>query len=270
MENAEPEAPFRAVDDIGIRVPRTAMTEVDPEVQAMVMRLAGITRGAGIVMAAREIKADPTSTLRTILALLRLLVFGRAQQTIDEVKATAPRLGCKSGCAWCCYQNVEVTIPEAILVAAHIAADDPRRQRIAEAAATLGGLDDSARRRAGKPCPLLVDNRCSVYDDRPLMCRGMMAADAEGCRSVFEAGVTGEGSTSIEFYPMAQYFMLGDQAGMRGILKDMGLQHEPVEMTRAVAAILADPDIVERWLARECAFGPDVVLADETEPAPAP
>lgn len=269
MDKAELEAPFRAVDDIGVRLPR-AMTEVDPDVQAMVMRLAGITRGAGIVMAAREIKADPTGALRTILAVLRLLVFGRAQQTIDEVTANAPRLGCKSGCAWCCYQNVEVTIPEAILIAAHIAADDPRRASIAEAAATLGGLDHAARQRTGKPCPLLVDNRCSVYADRPLMCRGMMAAEAEGCRRAHAAAVAGSGPLPIEIFPAAQYFMLGDQAGMRGILKDMGLQYDLVEMTRAVAAILADPDIVERWLARERAFGPEMVLAEQSELAPAP
>jgi len=261
MDKAEPEAPFRAVDDIGVRA-SPAVPEVDPALHAMVMRLAGITRGAGIVMAAREIKADPNGALRTILALLRLLVFGRAQQTIDEVETAAPRLGCNSGCAWCCYRNVEVTIPEAILIAAHIVADDPRRQGIAEAAATLGGLDVNARRRAGKPCPLLVDNRCSVYEDRPLMCRGMMAADSDDCRSAYEATVAGQESAPIELYPVPQYFMLGDQAGMRGILKDMGLQYDLVEMTRAVAAILADPDIVERWLARERAFGPGITLVD--------
>lgn len=269
MDKAEPEAPFRAVDDIGVRLPQ-AMTEVEPALQAMVMQLAGITRGAGIVMAAREIKADPTSALRTILVVLRLLVFGRAQHTIDEVTANAPRLGCKTGCAWCCYQNVEVTIPEAILIAAHIAAGDPRRAAIAEAAATLGGLDDAARQATGKPCPLLVENRCSVYADRPLMCRGMMAADAEGCHRAHDAAVAGQGPMTVEVFPAVQYFMHGDQAGMRGILKDMGLQYDLVEMTRAVAAILADPDLVERWLARERAFGLEMVLTEQSAPAAAP
>jgi hypothetical protein len=63
--------------------------------------------------------------------------------------------------------------------------------------------------------------------------------------------------------------MFGDQAGMRGILKDMGLQYDLVEMTRAVAAILADPDIVERWLQRQRAFGPEMVLDEQEQPAPA-
>lgn len=265
-EPEEIETPFRAVDDIGIRVP-AAFTEIDPAVKGLVKRLAGITRGAGIVMAAREIQADPTTPLRTVLAVLRLLVFGRAQQTIDEVTANAPQLGCKAGCAWCCYQNVEVTIPEAILIAAHLAGpDDPRRARVAEAAASLAGLDADARRRTGKPCPLLVDNRCSVYEDRPLMCRGLMAADGEACRRAYDPA--GDGDAPLALYPLAQYFILGDQAGMRGILKDMQLQHDRVEMTGAVAAILADPDIVERWLGREKAFGSDMVLAEQPEPSP--
>jgi len=267
MEPAEEDVPFRAVDDIGVRR-ASGLPAPETAVQATVARLAGITRGAGIVMAAREIRADPNGALRTILAVLRLLVFGRAQQTIDEVTANAPRLGCKAGCAWCCHQNVECTIPEAILIAAHIGPDDPRRARIIEAAAKLGGLDEPARRRAGKPCPLLVDNRCSVYDDRPLMCRGMMAADAAGCRRAHESALAGAPELPVEIFPLVQYFMLGDQAGMRGILKDMGLQHDLVEMTRAVAAILLDPDIVERWLARERPFGPGIVLAEQ-EPVPA-
>jgi Fe-S-cluster containining protein len=268
MDKAEEiETPFRAVDDVGVRLP-ASFREIDPAVKAVVKRLAGITRGAGIVMAAREIQADPTGPLRTILAVLRLLVFGRAQQTIDEVTQNAPQLGCKAGCAWCCHQNVEVTVPEAILIAAHLAGeDDPRRARVAAAAATLGGLDAEARRRAGKPCPLLVDNRCSVYEDRPLMCRGLMAADADACRRAYDPA--GAGDAPLAIYPLAQYFILGDQAGLRGILKDMLLQHDRVEMTKAVAAILADPDIVERWLAREPAFGPEMVLADESDPAAA-
>ena len=268
MDKAEEiETPFRAVDDIGVRLP-ASVTDIDPAVKDIVMRLAGVTRGAGLVMAAREIRADPASPLRTILAVLRLLVFGRAQQTIDEVKASAPKLGCKAGCAWCCYQSVEVTIPEAILIAARLAAeDDPRRTRVAEAAATLGGLDAEARRRTGKPCPLLVDNRCSVYEDRPLMCRGLMAADDEACRRAYDPA--GPGETPAAIFPVAQYFILGDQAGLRGMLKDMQLQYDRVELTRAVAAILADPGIVDRWLAREPAFGADIVLPEQGAPVPA-
>ena len=230
---------FRAVDDIGIRVP-LSQPAIEPEAEAVVARLAGITRGAGIVMAAQEIAADPTSALRTILGILKLLVFGRAQQTIDEVTANAPQLGCKSGCAWCCYQPVEVTIPEAILVAAQLtAASDPRRAKMFDAADS-GANPGGRERRAARACPLLVDGKCSVYDDRPLMCRSIFATDGEQCRRSYVAALSGGETVPIEQFALAQYFMLGDQAGLRGILKDMRLQYDLVELSEAVSAILRD------------------------------
>lgn len=254
VQAVEEEIPFRAVDDIGVRVPTGVA--IDPEIDARVKLFAGILRGAGIVMAAREIAADPSSKLRTVLALLKVLVFGRAQQTIDEHMASAPRLGCKSGCAWCCHQSVEVTIPEALLVAAQLLDPaDPRRAAMLANATAFRGLDERQRRRTGTPCALLVDNRCSVYDDRPLMCRAMMAPDAEGCRSAHAAGLAGAPVPPVELYVVAQYYMLGDQSALRGILKDMGLQHDLVELTQAVAAILEDPTLIERWLAGERIFG---------------
>jgi Fe-S-cluster containining protein len=271
MQDAD-QTPFRAIDDIGLRLPFGMTPPVDAELEAMVKRLAGVTRGAGLVMAAREIAADPSSTLRTVLALLKLLVFGRAQQTIDEVTAGATRLGCKSGCAWCCHRSVEATIPEAILVAAHLADPaDPRRRRILENAERFRGLDERERRRTGTPCALLAeDNTCSVHDDRPLICRAMMATDAEGCRQAHLAALEGEDSP-VELFLNAQYVIRGDQAGMRGILRDMGLQDDSVELTQAVAAILRDPALVDRWLERERVFGPELAppLLPEAEAVPA-
>jgi Fe-S-cluster containining protein len=263
MDSAAPsEAPhFRAIDDIGIRIPASQPT-IEPNVKALVAQLAGITRGAGIVMAAQEIAADPTSGLRTVLGILKLLVFGRAQQTIDELIASAPKLGCKDGCAYCCYQSVEVTIPEAILVAANLADPaDPRRSTVMETARALKGLTEQKRRRTGRPCPLLVDGKCSVYDDRPLMCRGFFAAESAHCRAAHTAATTGGPDAPVEMFPLAQYFVLGDQAGLRGILKDMRLQYDLVELTQAVAALIEDPSLIDSWLAGETIFGPEMVRA---------
>jgi len=252
---------FRAIDDIGIRMPMS-MAAVEPEVREFVSRLAGITRGAGIVMAAQEIAADPTGALRTVLGVLKLLVFGRAQQTIDDVIANAPKLGCKDGCAYCCYQTVEVTIPEAILVAATLADPaDARRSTVIETAAALTGLSEEDRRRTGRPCPLLVDGKCSVYDNRPLMCRGLFATESAQCRAAHVAAISGGADAPVEIFALAQYFTLGDQAGLRGILKDMRLQYDLVELTQAVAAFLKNPDLIERWLAGETIFGPEMVRA---------
>jgi len=261
MEQQAPEALFRSVEDIGIRVPAAMPQPVDAALTKLVEQIAGTTRGAGIVIAAQEVAADPSAKLKTVLALLKLLGFGRAQQTIDQTLADAPKVGCREGCAHCCYQCVEVTIPEALLVAAHLADPaDPRRQALLARTEALASESKQERRRSGRPCPLLVDNRCSVYADRPLMCRSVLAADAEGCRAALESIWAGGPDLPVEQFLTAQYLMLGDQAGIRGILKDMGLQHDLVELTEAVAAILRDPGIIERWIAGERAFGPDVMI----------
>lgn len=277
-EAAADDLPFRAIDDIGVRVPPGVT--LPAELESTVKHLAGLTRGTGIVMAAKAVAADPTpaGTLRTVLSLLKALVFGRAQQTIDEVVADAPKLACKSGCAWCCYQSIEATIPEAILVAIELGAPhDPRRAAVLANAQAFRGLGEGERRRTGKPCALLVDKSCSVYENRPLMCRAMMAGDADQCRAAHQAAVAGKPDLPVELFLFAQYFILGDQAGMRGILRDMGLQDDLVELTQAVAAILGDPGIVDRWLAGERVFGPEMAppalreeLAARQPPQPVP
>jgi Fe-S-cluster containining protein len=260
MHDAQ-ETPYRAMDDIGVRVPRSMPQPVAPALKEAVDRLAGATRATGIVAAAQQVARDPASKLPAVLALLKILGFGHAQETIDEVIAEAPKIGCGAGCAHCCYQNVEATIPEAILVAAHLAdPSDPRRDAVLTAAAARRRMSDKQRRRAGRACPLLIDNRCSVYEDRPLMCRAMLAVDGDQCGAALASILAGGEEKQIEQFTTVQYYVLGDQAGIRGICKDMGLQYDLVELTDAVAAILRDPTLPERWIAGERAFVPSAIL----------
>ena len=258
QQQAQP--PYRPIDDIGVRLPRS-LPDPDPTLRAAVHHQAGVSRGTAIIAAAQEVARDPSAELRTVLALLKVLGFAHAQQTIDQVIADAPKVGCGAGCAHCCYQSVEVTIPEAILIALHLAdPSDPRRQRVLDAAAARRHMSRKRRRQLGRACPLLVDKRCSVYEDRPLMCRSMLAVDGEQCGASLASVLAGGEETPIEQFVNAQYLVLGDQAGMRGLCKDMGLQHDLVELTDAVAAILRDPTLVDRWIARQRVFGADTIV----------
>ena len=92
------------------------------------------------------------------------------------------------------------------------------------------------------------------------MCRSVLAADAEGCRAALESIWAGGPDLPVEQFVTVQYLVLGDQAGIRGICKDMGLQHDLVELTEAVAAILRNPGIIEGWVAGERVFGPEMTI----------
>lgn len=72
---------------------------------------------------------------------------------------------CRAGCSQCCGVRFGVFAVEATRVAAaltRLAHDDPRLRARVRAQA------DDPRHGA---CALLVDGRCSVYDERPLICR---------------------------------------------------------------------------------------------------
>ncbi|MEM8883390.1 MAG: YkgJ family cysteine cluster protein, partial [Planctomycetota bacterium] len=91
-----------------------------------------------------------------------------------EQAPTRDRWACAAGCAHCCFLRVEVTEAEVErilpLVTPAIAV------RVREQAARPG-----ARRR----CALLgPDDRCLVYEQRPVRCRAHVSSDVGLCESV--------------------------------------------------------------------------------------
>jgi len=82
------------------------------------------------------------------------------------VARTPAAFACAAGCSACCHARFSVFAVEAAPIRqalARLAVDDPAlRARVRDQA------DDPAHRDR---CALLVDGRCSVYGERPLICR---------------------------------------------------------------------------------------------------
>ncbi len=212
-----------------------------------------------------------------MLDIMGASILPQAENTIAEFVAAA-EVQCRAGCSFCCHQNVDVTIPEAILVALQLGDEaDPRRTAILAAADAFRDLDDDTRIATGKPCPLLVDHRCSVYNVRPINCRSFTSPDATNCHESMrrlEAGeVTGESPLPIEVYVVLRFLCGGEQAAIRGICRDLGLQADIVELTQTVAAIIRDPMLIERWASGEQVFTARCIFSRRrfrSAPAPAP
>jgi uncharacterized protein len=103
----------------------------------------------------------------------------RVDQHFDEAVRRSPEsFACRAGCDRCCDQRFSVFEVEAAPIRAALIelerTDPALRQRIREQ-----GRDDEAT-----SCALLVDRRCSVYEQRPLICRShglpIAVPDAEG------------------------------------------------------------------------------------------
>lgn len=134
--------------------------------ERMQMRIEEHTRSLplGYAEAAEEaMNQIPTMNARAAIKLNKIY------SVLDEYsELRAPHVACKQGCDDCCHMNLQITSLEAerIEKAAGRKAKVPR-------ANTFHKPD----RYAGVPCPFLKDRACSIYADRPLMCRAHASFD---------------------------------------------------------------------------------------------
>lgn len=173
-----------------------------------------------------------------------------------ENQPPASPIHCRAGCSHCCHMRVHVTAPEALVIALFIRERfsqieiDDLRLRLIEADDITRGMTDEEHGRAGISCPLLLDDLCSVYDARPLECRGYVSMDVEACR---------EASKDYEAWNVPMYFsqysiFKNVQVGLLAALVGAGYNFELLELTAALRIALSTTDIAERWLAGENVF----------------
>jgi Fe-S-cluster containining protein len=178
--------------------------------------------------------------------------------------APAGSVACKAGCAHCCYQPVAVTVPEALAVVEHLkhrlsAAELARvANRVAEAHARSSPSRPVAERFSPEhPCPFLEAGQCSVYEVRPLSCRGMNSRDASGCETVLrdpERRAQYHSQKNAGFsHAQPIRAVLSISAGLQLALSEVyQLDARPVELTAAVHLLLSGPEsLAARWISGE-------------------
>jgi len=95
------------------------------------------------------------------LANYRLFV-SRVDELCERInRQFADRISCRAGCSGCCRHLTLFPVEAAALVVALAALPVPSRRILT----TRGELP------ADGPCPLLQDDRCLAYADRPIICR---------------------------------------------------------------------------------------------------
>lgn len=115
---------------------------------------------------------------------------------VDELTAKlstryASHLVCQAGCSGCCHHHLSVFPIEADAVREAIAALPEQDRSVIEQQARKV----IEREAKGEPvaCPLLVENRCSIYEARPLICR------TQGLPLLLEAE---DGEQEVDFCPL--------------------------------------------------------------------
>lgn len=178
-------------------------------------------------------------------------------------RAANGRVACTPGCDHCCHQSVGVTMAEALTIADHvIETRSPEelatlKQRLASARERTRGLSADERYSPNHPCPFLESSRCTIYEVRPLSCRGMNSLDAQACASILRDPdaharflATGEGAPAF-LEPIRAFHAVS--AGLQLSLSELfGLDMLPLDLTAAIDALLEnDAAIALRWLRGE-------------------
>jgi hypothetical protein len=131
------------------------------------------------------------------------------------------------------------------------------------------GLASAERFSPAHPCVFLHDRSCSIYEVRPLSCRGMNSLDAEECatrlrepaaRAAFLA--TGRGGHAfMEPIRGAQAVSAGLQLSLSELYQ---LDMRPLDLLRAMHLLLGpDRALANEWLSGDKPFEPAVCEAND-------
>src|SRR5262245_56503383 len=76
---------------------------------------------------------------------------------------------CAAGCSGCCHHHLSVFAIEAATISQALESLPGDLRECIEAQAQA--VDEREARGEGVACPFLVENRCSIYGSRPIICR---------------------------------------------------------------------------------------------------
>jgi Fe-S-cluster containining protein len=111
--------------------------------------------------------------------------------TVKLTERYQAHLLCRAGCSGCCHHHLSVFPVEAASVQSAIASlTDEVQQRLHIQAKTVMEKETNGEMAS---CPLLLENCCSIYESRPLICR------TQGLPLLYE---TDKGAQEVDFCPL--------------------------------------------------------------------
>jgi Fe-S-cluster containining protein len=147
-----------------------------------------------------------------------------------------PRLDCREGCSYCCRKpGVLVTVPELLRIIQHVhdtfdaETASAVRERARRYVQQLAGRSFDEPTDESVPCPLLSDERCAVYEIRPLTCRGYNSTSVDACRHAHEST-----NVLVPIFALIKDVTDGTTVGAAARLREIGFNHSLVDLGTAL------------------------------------
>lgn len=200
-------------------------------------------------------------TKETALALARdgLALAERMMEHFEAKEPPAESVACQEGCCYCCFYQVVLTPPEALLIGDHVNGAYSRKdkedlkERIGHVLALTAGKSREERIRVwhDTPCIFLKGGRCSLYAVRPFVCRAWHSLDAGHCKEAFELRDPWQG---MDCHAHRYHIFESVRAGINTATTQLGCQGGTMEMATAIEQYLSHDNPIEAWIRGEPVF----------------
>jgi Fe-S-cluster containining protein len=167
------------------------------------------------------------------------------------------KIGCVKGCSHCCFQQIEVAVPELIRIALWLRQDPAAAAQLQLRAGTIGrkviGLSHHERYARAIPCPALKHKECSIYPVRPGACASYFSASRRACQTDWDRRRL-DRTKGVPIMADIQNYQSAMMMGLHTAYWQAGFDVRVVELGAGLARVLATPDAPERWLKGEKLF----------------
>ena len=201
-------------------------------------------------------------------------VCSQAHKELDKVFAaelaqSGQQLACCSGCSYCCHIKVDAQPREIFLIADFIRARFSAEKQIdilkraKENWSKIEPMTLDQHFKAGLPCPLLENEKCSVYQVRPSGCRNAHSLRAEPCKAYLE----NPESTEIFAEQLLDLKVATVRAnlGASAAFEAGGYDSQPYDLNAALIETFENPSCERRWRDKKSAFPKNMVAKDWPE-----
>ncbi len=176
-----------------------------------------------------------------------LMDFVWSNLTAGAEHVSSIRIACASGCSHCCNLWVEASAPEVLFTVGQM--DVSRRKRVLQsveaACSRTAGASFEERATMLTPCPLLEGDMCTIYAERPLVCRTAASTDAELCRRSLIHFSGEDIPVPLPWTSIRNNY----RVALECALHRAGLPHQAREWNESLRLALTDETAEPRWLA---------------------
>lgn len=190
-----------------------------------------------------------------------LSVLASAHKEFDRAYASAPAaalatVACRAGCGTCCRVPVGVLAHEVLIAAQHVqrhfspAELDALIARAAAHREAVAGRSNLERTLLKRPCVLLREESCSIYEARPEACRSHHSNNVDACRTNLESG-----REDIDVYiPGVRGRMFAVMLAIDQAVAEAGFDGQAYDFGSALHEALTSSLCAVRWIQRQSAF----------------